>query len=651
VALQLSRAVRLYGTEEAPVARRLLRAGALSVELEAGVLRYMKFGETEVLRGIAFLVRDENWGTFTPELSELQIAEDQESFSLRYRGLCQDARRRLSYRAAIAGRSDGSLSFEVTAVAETEVITNRTGFVVLHPAAVAGEPVRVIHVDGSVEESRFPELISPAQPFFDIRALSHRIGPGVWATCHMEGDAFEMEDQRNWSDASYKTYVRPLSRPWPYALAEGSRHRQAIRVEITSSIDAPARSDAGAGVEVELSGETGGRMPLIGIGLPQEECEDAAKIGELLRLLSPRLIVAHIDLRRKPKAADISALEGVNGLIDAELALEVVIADDSTPSVELAWLAERLAATRLKPAAVAVSTVADLSSWQPGARRPLRPEPSAIVAAARAFFPGARIGGGMFSYFTELNRRRPEPGLYDYIGHTTCSTVHAADDRSVMETLDALPAIIASTKAFIGGLPYRVGPSAIGCRDNPYGKAPFENPGNARVCLARMDPRQRGLFGAAWALGYVAAFARGGVEAIAMGALTGPFGHIYRRTDYMQPYYDEVADARFYPAFHMLAGLAEASTRPLLETRRSHEGTVEALAYRGAEGPVLWLANLTGEPVKLALLGLPSPARCAVLDAGRFEQAACDAKFLDSAARRGSYSELVLDAYAIARID
>jgi len=46
----------------------------------------------------------------------------------------------------------------------------------------------------------------------------------------------------------------------------------------------------------------------------------------------------------------------------------------------------------------------------------------------------------------------------------------------VMETLETLPAVIASTKSFIHGAPYRVGPSAIGCRDNPYGKTTLDNP-------------------------------------------------------------------------------------------------------------------------------------------------------------------------------
>ena len=57
----------------------------------------------------------------------------------------------------------------------------------------------------------FPDLIEPWQPFKDMRAITHTALAGVSAECRMEGDTFEMEDQRNWSDASYKTYVRPLA--------------------------------------------------------------------------------------------------------------------------------------------------------------------------------------------------------------------------------------------------------------------------------------------------------------------------------------------------------------------------------------------------------------------------------------------------------
>src|SRR5262249_19147020 len=151
-------------------------AGPLSVELESGNLRYVRFAGIEVLRGIAFLVRDENWGTFTPSITDLSVEERGDSFDVTYRGLCADAKRLLSYSATIKGQKDGSVALAVTATAETDVETNRAGFVVLHPlAGVAGRVVRIVHPGGRSETDRFPELIKPSQPVFDIRSLSHEI--------------------------------------------------------------------------------------------------------------------------------------------------------------------------------------------------------------------------------------------------------------------------------------------------------------------------------------------------------------------------------------------------------------------------------------------------------------------------------------------
>ena len=47
---------------------RTLTAGPMSVEFDNGQLRYLKVDGIEVLRAVAFLVRDENWGTYVPAL-------------------------------------------------------------------------------------------------------------------------------------------------------------------------------------------------------------------------------------------------------------------------------------------------------------------------------------------------------------------------------------------------------------------------------------------------------------------------------------------------------------------------------------------------------------------------------------------------------
>src|SRR6202008_2861403 len=117
----------------------------------------------------------------------------------------------------------------------------------------------------------------------------------------------------------------------------------------------------------------------------------------------------------------------------------------------------------------------------------------------------------------------------DFVSFTTSALVHAGDNRPVTESLESLPHIARSVRNIVGERPYAVGPSAIGMRDNPYGEAPMPNAGNIRQAMNRNDPRQRGLLGAAWNLGYYAHFAHGGAEAISLGGLTGPFGVVHSR--------------------------------------------------------------------------------------------------------------------------
>ena len=233
---EISAKVILCGTEQPDVVGRVLKAGPMQVELDNGQLRYLKVHGVEVLRAIGFLVRDENWGTYIPKISKLKINEHSDGFSVSFHAVCNRPGQEIAYDAIIEGRSDGSLEFTGTAVPKTDFLTARTGFVVLHPLkGVAGEPVVAEHVDGSIENSRFPPLVNPIQPFLNLRALTHEVLPGLKATVRMEGDTFETEDHRNWTDASFKTYVRPLALPWPYTLKAGEPAKQAVKLTLSGT--------------------------------------------------------------------------------------------------------------------------------------------------------------------------------------------------------------------------------------------------------------------------------------------------------------------------------------------------------------------------------------------------------------------------------
>jgi len=496
----LSRAIKLFGTDEPVTRPRTLTAGPISAVLDNGAIRYMRYRGVEVLRNIAFLVRDKNWGTYAPAIESLKVRQSKAGFSVSYKATCRDNDQAISYEAKIEANASGTLKFSAVGLPLSDFLTNRTGFVVLHPlAGVVGEPIEIVHTDDKREKSRFPKFISPGQPVFEIRSLKHTVMPGVVASVLMEGNKFEMEDHRNWMDASYKTYVCSLLDPWPYTLAEGKPCTQSITVTIEgkpAKKPSPRRGDA---VAVSV-GNVKGRLPICGTGIPMKEAQAALDRVDLLAAASPSHLICQIDGRETRQGDAADAFRRLKDKTGIPVRLEIILPAKDSAATEMAKIAEAVRQGGLKPDAVIVTQVHDLKSFQPGAKRPWGPTYEEMAAAARKEFPGTPLGGGMLSFFTELNRKRPPTGLFDFITHTVCPIVHAADDVSVMETLESLPSIFASAKAMIGTAPYHIGPSSIPCRDNPYGAAVAANPDNGRVCLSDADPRQRGLFAAAWSL-------------------------------------------------------------------------------------------------------------------------------------------------------
>ena len=134
--IQISDSIRLYGTDESVEAPRILRAGPLTAELETGNLRHIRFHGREMIRAISFIVRDKNWGTYAPKISQLDLREASDSFRVSYEAMIEGEFR---YSTVITGQANGSLSFSGTGNAISDFLTNRTGFVVLHPIeGVAG---------------------------------------------------------------------------------------------------------------------------------------------------------------------------------------------------------------------------------------------------------------------------------------------------------------------------------------------------------------------------------------------------------------------------------------------------------------------------------------------------------------------------------
>src|SRR5579883_2883478 len=290
-AQQAPESIVLFGTDENDEKGRVLRAGSLSVEFANGQLRYVRRDRHEVMRAVAFIVRDEVWGTYSPEITRLEIDERPNAFRIQYEGRCADGA--VCYHADIDGTENGLVFAARITVART-FRTNRTGFVILHPLeGCAGRPVEVEHVDGRKDGSVFPSRISAYQPFFTVRALKHEFAPGNFVTARLEGDTFEMEDQRNWSDASFKTYVRPIGLPWPYELTPGQQLEQRVSLTIEGRATAGRRSAAADETTITLEG-VAGKMPQIGVEIPAREAAASLDNLALVQALGPRLIVGEV---------------------------------------------------------------------------------------------------------------------------------------------------------------------------------------------------------------------------------------------------------------------------------------------------------------------------------------------------------------------
>ena len=324
----ISRAIALCGTEQPDVPGRMLKAGPMSVEFDNGQLRYLKVSGVEVLRAVGFLVRDENWGTYTPEISE---SEDRPArrrlFGVLPRRMQPGRDQEIAYDAKIEGTPDGNLEFDRHRRAEDRFPDRahrlRRAASAQGRGRVPGRGRARRRQDGEAASSRSWSIRS--SPLLDIRALTHEVMPGLKATVRMEGDTFEMEDHRNWTDASFKTYVRPLALPWPYTLKAGEAVKQSIKVTLSGTApEAQRRRPAKA------SKSSSAPCPATRCRRWAWACRRKRSITRsgslgLLKLAAPRFLICHFDPRQKHGLKELYGYRVLCEQTGADAVLEVVV--------------------------------------------------------------------------------------------------------------------------------------------------------------------------------------------------------------------------------------------------------------------------------------------------------------------------------------
>lgn len=603
-----------------------LHAGPLTAIFEphTGWLRHLCLGGSELIRAVYGAVRDRHWRTITPRIQALDTVVRERTFDIQFLNRCEEGDVHFAWQAHVRGAAEGTCSFRFDGEAESSFLRNRIGLCLLHPLeGCAGQPCTIEHIDGSRTEAAFPDLVAPHQPFLSIRGMSWATAGGR-VTVTFDGEIFETEDQRNWGDASFKTYGTPLALPLPAQVSRGDRVRQRIDivVEPTRAIVAVAE---GRVTDLQPAGDPRPRPPVGFVAPPPVNPLTPGQL-QTLRHLAPGHLRVDVD-----PAGDQGLREALADAARTASSLGARLQVAATLRDDPAEASLQRVADAVRDAGVPIELLLVLGREAPVNASTLRRALDAYAGTGSE----PRMAVGTNRYFAELNRNRPADDGRDVRAFSLNPQVHAVDDVSVMENLEALPWIARTAHAF----------SPAGIAISPITLRPRFNPDvPVRVLPGgvpeHVDPRQRTLFGAAWTLGSLAlTLPLDGVDSLTYYELTGPGGLMEG---------DHV-----FPLYHVLADLS--GTRTVQTLASTVPSRVLGLRLGGEQGTRVLVANLSDHAAHVRVPVSGATCRVRLLDDRGLRQAtAAPEVFRASGEERqasGGRIGLELPPYATARID
>ncbi len=625
-----------YGTAK-PIPERIpLCAGPLRAIYENGDLRSIKLGEREVVRRIYFAARDRAWGTAPNVLRDVQMAVREDSFEISY--TCENKLNDVNFvwQGRLKGSPNGTIECSFTGIAKASFLRNRLGFCILHPIGLVGVKARIEKMDGTSVLASFPKsivpqlvvegILKPAAPFDEMRALSHQVEPNVWLRVAFEGDIFETEDQRNWSDGSFKTYGTPLRLPFPAKVQKGTRIAQKITLSIRDSSGKPQELKPSKAKQATTFRLLKATFEIPRVGLSVAASGKHLVLKEAKRLNALKLAHLRVDLPLWDKGWKTKLKNAAKDAVALNIALEIALFVSDAAEAELSafvaemrrWSHVSVARHLLFHTHEAVTTL----RW--------------LALAQKLLGAKAILYGGTNQFFTEINRNRPNTETLKTVSGLCYSfnpQVHAFDNATLMESPEGQADTVRTHKTFAKKKPLAI----TGITLKPRFSLANVGPEPADQ-VHEFDVRQRSLFGAAWTLATLKQIIEAdGVSSITLYETAGSRGVI--------------EGALAFPMYHVFADIAEFSGK-LVASKTTDALKVTGLALRNGRKTRVLLANLTAESQAVTIKGLGRNARIKMLDASNAEWAMRQAEsYRQSASSPLESATIGLPPYAIAKLD
>ena len=322
------------------------------------------------------------------------------------------------------------------------------------------------------------------------------------------GKVLEAEDQRNWTDNTYKIYSGSLAEPRPFVLEKGFTWEQRVEFQVTAP--AGAIPDGSKIIAKEIAS-----LPRIGLQFNTDSLLPSDDLEKALYILD----IDHIRVNEESLTSQKIAIISKSGL-----ALETALLSSNT-GAELAREVDHLSAR--VPA---------------GSRLLIHRQGRQIVQASdlpknetlNSYIPGSD------AYLVDLHREKFEFG--NAVSYSMVPTVHSSDPETIFKTLYTQKESIEFAQKFVAPQ-VSISPITFSTRGNPETGHLREN--RANFAQPEMAAQIKNLSAAAWTLGSVFALASAGAYSGTWHELFGEHGVIY----------NEGAAVKFSPTFHALSAL------------------------------------------------------------------------------------------------
>ena len=617
-----------------------LKAGDLSMLYEDGSIRYISAGSNEIIRRIYSAVRDKEWLTIKPVITNVWIERHSDSFKIEYNCLYSSEDINFYARYSIVGKPDNTIIFSFEGEALSTFEKNRIGFCVLHPVeGCAGQQCLIIHSAGNSESGIFPLFIDPLQPFLDVQAMQWESN-GTHFSLEFSGDIFETEDQRNWSDASYKTYCTPQSKPSPVRIEKGEKISQKIvfrAAPLSKSKIIPEQK-----ISVKVSPGKLKSLPLTGIGRSSRQfslTENEIRILKELRFDHYRVDL-YLFLPGWTDTAEMAVKEASGLGYRLELTLFFDDRYDNQTEDLINWLSDHK-----HP----VSVITLLHKTEPVLPSDITEKICRII---KKNLPDVLLCCGTNANFAQLNSNRPASPSCNLMCYSVHPQEHASDNTTLVENLRAQYYTVESARQFSEGKGIWISPVNIQRRFNANIEN-FETIYTGTSMPSQVDSRIMSLFGAGWTAGSYKYLCESGVSGVTYYETVGERGIIQGEFPPRWPDHFKSTAGMFFPVALLFKFILDNKAYRIAECSSSHPLKVECMVLSDGHFMKMLVVNFSPEPQTVKQEGLSGYAEIRQMHAGNYAEFVSNLNWVENSPAAGINLEddLLLDPYSISFIN